>query len=72
MYAEVVISVRIQRNQIFEGGKYLIDFHILTATRRPYGMQLVEFVSILRHVTPHVPNMKLGDYNSVGVAFLST
>jgi hypothetical protein len=72
MYAEVVISVRTQRNRIFGGGKYLVDYHVLTATGRPYDMQLVEFVSIPRHVTPHDPNMKLGDYNSVGVVLLST
>jgi hypothetical protein len=72
MYVEVVISVRTQHNRIFEGGKYLVDFHVLTTTGRPYGTQLVEFVSIPRHVTPHVSNMKLGDYNSVGVVLIST
>ena len=72
MYSEVVISVRTQRNRIFKDGKYLVDFHILTATGRPYDMQLVEFVSIPRHVIPHVPNKMLEDYNSVGAVLLST
>jgi hypothetical protein len=72
MYAEVVISVRIQRNRIFEDGKYLVDFHVLTATGRPYDMQLVEFVSTPRHAILHVPNKMLENYNSVGVVLLST
>jgi hypothetical protein len=71
MCAEVVISVCTQRNRIFERRK-LIDFHVLTATGRPYGIQLVKFVSIPWHITPHVPNMKLGDYNSVGAVLLLT
>ena len=32
MYAAVVKSVRIERNRIFADGKYLVDFHVLTAT----------------------------------------
>ena len=72
MYAAVVRSVHIPRNRIAADGKYLVGFHILTATGRPYDMQLVEFVSIMQYVKLHVPNKMLGDYNPVGAIMLST
>jgi hypothetical protein len=72
MYIAVVRPVHIPRNRIATDGKYLASFHVLSATGRPYVMQLVEFVLTLQHVKLHDPNMKLEDYYSIGAVLLST
>jgi plasmid rolling circle replication initiator protein Rep len=70
MYTWAVRSVRVQRNQIFADGKYLVDFHVLIVAAKLYDMQLVAIVVSQQLVKLHDSNMKLVDYNSAIMVLL--
>jgi hypothetical protein len=60
MYAAVVRSVHIQRNQTSADGKYLVYFHVQVATGRLHGMQLDAIGSSLQRVRLHDPQQDVG------------